>query len=166
MSDRIEAHLFAEVAQLVRTMVPDGVGDVRLRSHRRGVKVWFDTEKPTREHYEAQIMPARLANLDGTARDGTERSGAVLEVGFHAEHNDEPLNQAVADRLESKAKIWRKELGKPAELDTFYGRDSWRRLSEIWSDVEDLENDPDAAFEIACRLIDYISVVEPIRTER
>lgn len=154
MSDRIEAHLFAEVSQLLRTMVPDGVGEVRTRSHRRGVKVWFDTEKPTREHYEAQVMPGRYADLDG----------AVLEVGFHAEHSDEPKNQAVADRLEAKTKLWRKELGKPAQLDTFYGRDSWRRLSEVWTNIDDLDEDPDAAFEIACRLIDYISVIEPIRT--
>lgn len=154
MSERIEAHLFAEVGQLVRSMAPDGVGEVRIRSHRRGVKVWFDTEKPTREHYEAQVMPGRLVNLDG----------AVLEVGFHAEHNDEPANQALADKLEAETKLWREELGTPAELGTFYGRDSWRRLSEVWSDVDDLQADPDAAFEIACRLIDYISVVEPIRT--
>lgn len=160
MPERIEAHLFAEVGQLVRTMVPEGVGDVRIRSHRRGVKVWFDTEKPTREHYEAQVMPGRYVVVDGAALDG-----AVLEVGFHAEHKDEPANQAVADRLEAKTKLWRKELGKPAELDTFYGRDSWRRLSEVWPDVGDLDDDPDAAFEIACRLIDYITVVEPIRTD-
>ena len=154
MADRIEAHLFAEVAQLVRSMVPDGVGDVHTRSHRRGIKVWFGPSKPTQEHYEAQLMPGRLADLDGM----------VLEVGFHAEHSDEPSNQAVADRLEKKQKLWRKELGKPAELDTFYGRDSWRRLSELWPDVDHLDDDPDAAFEIACRLIDYISVVEPLRT--
>lgn len=153
MADRIEAHLFAEVAQLVRTMVPDGVGEVRTRSHRRGVKVWFGPSKPTREHYEAQIMPGRYADLDGV----------VLEVGFHAEHPDESANQLIADLLEASTKRWRKELGKPAELDTFYGRDSWRRLSEIWTEVGQLDDDPDAAFEIACRLIDYISVVEPIR---
>lgn len=153
MADRIEAHLFAEVAQLVRTMIPDGVGEVHTRSHRRGVKVWFGPSKPTREHYEAQIMPGRYADLDG----------AVLEVGFHAEHPEEANNQAVADRLEASTRKWRKELGKPAELDTFYGRDSWRRLSEVWTEVDELDDDPDAAFEIACRLIDYISVVEPIR---
>ncbi len=161
MVDRIEAHLFAEVSQLVRTMVPDGVGEIRTRSHRRGVKVWFDTEKPTREHYEAQLMPAKFAE-DSTA--GKSASGVVLEVGFHAEHADEGANQAVADLLEAKTKLWRKELGKQAQLDTFYGRDSWRRLSEVWTDVDGLDEDPDAAFEIACRLIDYISVVEPIRT--
>lgn len=154
MADRIEAHLFAEVAQLVRTMVPDDVGDVRTRSHRRGVKVWFGPAKPTREHYEAQLMPGRHADLDGV----------VLEVGFHAEHPDQAANQVVADRLEASTKRWRKELGEPAELDTFYGRDSWRRLSEVWTEVDDLDDDPDAAFEIACRLIDYISVIEPIRT--
>ena len=150
----MQLHLFDQVDDVVRALTPDELGDLRSRSHRRGVKVWFDTEKPTREHYEAQVMPGRLANLDG----------AVLEVGFHAEHNDEPANQALADKLGAKTKLWRKELGTPAELDTFYGRDSWRRLSEVWPDVDDLQEDPDAAFEIACRLIDYISVVEPIRT--
>lgn len=159
MAERIEAHLFAEVAQLVRTMVPDGVGEVRIRSHRRGVKVWFDTERPTREHYEAQLLPVKhLADADAARAS----SGMVLEVGFHSEHSDEPQNQAVADRLAAKTKLWRKELGKPAELDAFYGRDSWRRLSEVWHDIEDLDDEPDAAFEIACRLIDYIAVVEPI----
>lgn len=153
MPDRIEAHLFAEVGQLVRTMVPDGVGEVHTRSHRRGVKVWFGPSKPTRDHYEAQIIPGRFVDYPG----------AVLEVGFHAEHPDEATNQALADRLEKKQRIWRKELGKPAELDTFLGRDSWRRLSEVWPDIDDLDDDPDAAFEIACRLIDYISVIEPIR---
>lgn len=158
MADRIEAHVFAEVAQLVRTMVPDGVGQVHTRSHRRGVKVWFGPSKPTREHYEAQLIPRRLTGLDTTVPDRT-----VLEIGFHAEHPDEAANQLVADRLEKTQKTWRKELGSPAELDTFYGRDSWRRLSELWTDVDELDDDPDAAFEIACRLIDYISVVEPLR---
>lgn len=153
MADRLEAHVFAEVAQLVRSMVPEGVGDVHTRSHRRGVKVWFGSSKPTREHYEAQILPGRLINRDG----------AVLEVGFHAEHPEESANQSVADLLDARAKRWRRELGEPAELDTFFGRESWRRLSEIWPDVDGLDDDPDAAFEIACRLVDYISVVEPIR---
>lgn len=152
MVDRIEPHLFAEAAQLVRTLVPDGVGEVRTRSHRRGVKVWFGPSQPTREHYEAQVIPGRLAG----------QGHGLLEIGFHAEHPDEAANQAVADRLESKTSVWRRELGAPAELDTFYGRDSWRRLSETWPDAEQLEDDPDAAFEIACRLVDYISVIEPL----
>lgn len=168
MADRIEAHVFAEVAQLVRTMVPDGVGQVHTRSHRRGVKVWFGPSKPTREHYEAQLIPRRLTALDRTvlntaALNTTALDGTALEIGFHAEHPDEAANQSVADRLKKTQKTWRKELGSPAELDTFYGRDSWRRLSELWTDVDELDDDPDAAFEIACRLIDYISVVEPLR---
>jgi hypothetical protein len=154
MADQIEAHLFAEAAELVRTMIPDGLGEPRFRAHRRGVKVWFGPIKPTREHYEAQFLSRRHVN---------NGDGLVLEVGFHAEHSDEKLNQAVADRLLAQGKVWIEELGKSAELDTFYGRDSWRRLSEIWDDVGELEDDPDAAFEIASRLIDYISVIEPIR---
>jgi hypothetical protein len=154
MVDRVEPHLFAEAAQLVRTMVPDGVGEIRTRSHRRGLKVWFGPAKPTREHYEAQVIPGRLAG----------REGQLLEVGFHAEHPDETANQAVADRLESTMQVWRKELGPPAELDAFYGRESWRRLSETWPSADELDSDPEAAFEIACRLVDYISVIEPLRS--
>ena len=154
MSDRTEPNLFAEAGELLRMMVPDGLGDLRTRAHRRGVKVWFGPEKPTREHYEAQLIPRRLVD---------DRDGAVLEIGFHAEHSDEQSNQAVADRLQAKQKVWGTELGPSAELDTFLGRDSWRRLSEIWEDIAELETDPEAPFEIACRLVDYLSVIEPIR---
>lgn len=152
--DRIEGHLFAEVAQLVRTMVPDGLGDVRTRAHRRGIKVWFGPTTPTREHFEAQIIPGHHVDEDGP----------VLEVGFHAEHPDESANQAIADVLESNRGVWGDELGAHAELGHFHGRDSWRRLSETWPGAGELDNDPDAAFEIACRLIDYLSVIEPLRT--
>ena len=155
MAEQIEAHVFAAAAQLIRTMIPDGVGEVHTRSHRRGLKVWFGPAKPTPEQYEAQVIPGHLAG----------GSGPLLEVGFHAEHGDEAMNQQVADQLETNAKVWRGDLGPEAELGTFLGRESWRRLSEVWPDAGQLDDDPDAAFEIACRLIDYISVIEPLRNE-
>ena len=154
MAERTEPNLFAEAGELLRMMVPDGLGELRTRAHRRGIKVWFGPEKPTREHYEAQLIPRRLVD---------DREGAVLEIGFHVEHSDERTNQAVADQLQAKRKVWARELGPSAELDAFLGRDSWRRLSEIWEDVAELEADPEAPFEIACRLVDYVSVIEPIR---
>ena len=53
----MELGLFDEVAEAVRALTPDEHGDIRVRSHRRGVKVWFGTVKPPREHYEAQQLP-------------------------------------------------------------------------------------------------------------
>ncbi len=147
-----ELHLFAEVGDLVRSMVPDGLGDFHHRSHRGGVKVWFDTEKPTREHYEAQFIPRR--HIDGT-------EGWVLEIGFHAEHPKEDDNQAVLTRLTDKRSTWKKTLGDEPQPGPFLGRESWRRLSEVWTDAE--RDDPDLAFEIASRLVDYVEVIEPIR---
>jgi len=85
----------------------------------------------------------------------------AVEIGFHAEHKDQAKNVAVIDRLTKSQKQWRKELGKHPEIATFYGADNWRRVSEPWIEP-DLE-DPEIAFEIASRLVDYVSVIEPAR---
>ena len=144
--------MFDEVAELVRAMSPDDVGNVHVRAHRRGVKVWFDTEAPTKEHYEAQMLSRRYV-------DGTE--GMAIEIGFHAEHEDQAKNVAVIDRITGTEKKWRKELGKEPEVDVFYGADNWRRVSEAW--IEPDLDDPEITFEIASRLVDYVSVIEPAR---
>lgn len=141
--------VFDEVAELVRAMSP---GDVHVRAHRRGVKVWFDTEAPTKEHYEAQMLSRRYV-------DGTE--GMAIEIGFHTEHKEEPKNVAVIERVVKSEKKWRKELGKEPQVDTFYGADNWRRVSEAW--IEPDLDDPEITFEIASRLVDYVSVIEPAR---
>jgi len=86
----VELSVFDEVSELIRAMVPDELGEVRVRAHRRGVKVWFDSETPTKEHYEAQLLSRRYV-------DGLE--GMALEVGFHAEHKDPKANDAVLARL-------------------------------------------------------------------
>lgn len=163
MSDRFELHLFAEVGDLVRSMAPDGIGDVRIHARRWGIKVWTGPSKPTREHYEGQFIPRRHL-VDTGDSDASGRDGMALEIGFHAEHKDEAENQAVLDRLNASSKLWRKELGKPAEAGVFLGRDSWRRISEVWLDAE--MDDPELAMEVASRLVDYLSVLEPIRLDK
>ncbi|MEM9131796.1 MAG: hypothetical protein AAF962_22100 [Actinomycetota bacterium] len=157
----MELHLFEHAGELVRAMAAErpGGGDtaavgVRFRSHRRGVKVWFGPEKPTRFHYEAQVLPARL--LDRPPAEGL----AAIEVGFHAEHGDDRRNRAVVDHLDHHRSTWTSTLGEEAELGPFIGNDNWARLSEVWPG-EDLD-DPDLAFELAGRLVDYVEAVEPL----
>jgi len=144
--------LFDQVAEAVRSMTPPDLGPVRLRAHRRGVKVWFATEKPPREHYEAQLVPRR--HID-------QADGMALEIGFHTEHPDSERNAAVlADLIEREAD-WRQILGDEAEAGPFFGADNWRRVSEAWFDV-DLD-DPELGFEVASRLVDYLEAIEPLR---
>lgn len=148
----MEPHLFDHVADVVTSMAPSGLGELRFRTHRRGIKVWFGPEKPSKEHYEAQIIPRRYV-------DGTD--GVAIEIGFHAEQTDEPTNQSVLDRLVAARASWGEELGAEAVAGPFLGRDSWRRLSEVWLDA-DLD-DPELAFELGSRLVDYLDLLEPIR---
>lgn len=147
--------LFDEVGELVHTMAPDGLGDVHRRSHRRGIKVWFGPATPGKEHYEAQMIPRR--HVDGT-------DGAALEIGFHTEHKDVAANEAVLDALLAERRSWQCELGDQTESGPFLGHDSWRRISDVWLDPE--MDDPDIAFAIASRLVDYLLVIEPIRQAR
>ena len=89
------------------------------------------------------------------------RDGLALEVGFHAENRDEVENQQAIDTLLASEKKWRKELGAEAEVALFYGADQWRRISEAWIEP-DLE-DPELAFELASRMVDYLMALEPQR---
>ncbi len=146
----MELPLFEQVGELTRTLVPAELGAVRYRAHRRGVKVWLDTEKAPRNHFEAQLVPRRFV-------DGTD--GAVLEVGFHAEHGDPDVNDATLRTLGDAESRWRPELGDEAESGAFLGQGDWRRVSEVWFDPD--PDDPEAAFELAARLADYISLLTP-----
>ncbi len=148
----MELPLFDEVADLVHTMVPDQLGTLRTRSHRRGLKLWFDTEKPGREHYEAQLLSRRHVD---------DSDGMAVEIGFHSEHRDEGRNDEVAATLGRCEATWRAELGEEAELGPFLGATNWRRLSECW--IEPDLDDPELAFELAARLVDYVSIIEPLR---
>lgn len=144
----LEAHLFDHVADAVQSMTGP---EVRLRSHRRGVKAWFDAVKPPREHYEAQLIARR--HVDGN-------DGIALEIGFHAENKDSNLNDQVLDHARSKEKVWRRQLGKEAEIGVFLGADQWRRISEVW--IEPDLDDPELAFEVAARLVDYLTALQPV----
>lgn len=123
----------------------DVTGELHSTAHKRGLKVWYDDA--TREHYEAQLI-----RIDG---------GVALEVGFHAEYPKVGENEAVLARLLDDEPIWRRDLGDEPEAGTFIGADRWRRISETW-EVPD-PDDVDAAIEIAARLADYVTVLEPLR---
>lgn len=149
MTDRA---LFDQVGEIVRGAVPPALGRPRVQARHNGVKAWFGDPEPQREHYEAQIIPADLAP--------GARTHAV-EIGFHAEHRDEPANQAALDRLRATEPRWRAELGDDPVAGPFLGRTTWRRISETWPDL-DLEA-LDLPFEIGVRLVDYIRALEPLR---
>lgn len=144
--------VFDEVAEYIRALLPDELGEARLRSHRRGVKIWFDTVKPPKEHYEAQMLARR--HVDG-------KEGLAVEIGFHSEHPKREQNEDVVGHLDDVEVKWRKQLGDTAEAGLFFGADHWTRLSEAW--IEPDMDDPEFAFEVASRTIDYITVIEPLR---
>ncbi len=148
----MELRVFDEIAEYVRAMVPDELGELRLRSHRRGVKIWFDTDKAPKEHYEAQLLARR--HVDG-------KSGMAVEVGFHSEHPSRERNEDVVAGLIEVEHEWRDQLGGDAEAGLFFGADNWTRLSEAW--IEPDVDDREFAFEVASRTVDYLTVIEPIR---
>ena len=141
----MERSLFHEVQEVFGGFVIAVDGTPHATAHRRGVKVWYDDA--TREHYEAQLV-----RVDGTV---------MLEIGFHAEHPKVGENEAVLGRLLVDESAWRGELGGEPEAGVFIGADRWRRISEVWEEPD--PDDADAAFEIAARLADYASVLEPLR---
>jgi hypothetical protein len=148
----MEPSLFDDVGDAVRGLLPPELGEVHLRAHRYGIKVWFRTVKPTREHYEAQVVGAR---------DAPGARTLALEVGFHCEHRKEPENEAVIARLTAQEKRWRRDIGKEAVVGPFLGRaEHWRRISEVWLDPD--LSEAGLAFEIASRLVDYITALEPL----
>ena len=103
----MEPSLFDDVGDAVRGLLTPDLGEPHLRAHRYGIKVWFRTVKPTREHYEAQVVGAR---------DWPGARVLALEVGFHCEHPKESDNDAVTARLTKTEKRWRRDIGKEAEI--------------------------------------------------
>ena len=147
--------LFDEVADMLRGIAPRELGDVHHRAHRHGIKVWFGSDTPLREHYEAQIIGPR------EAKDAKERA---LEIGFHSEYPNAADNDAVLDYLLAQGKRWRRRLGRDAEAGAFLGRSDWRRVSETWPDPD--LSDPEMVPEITDRLLAYITALEPVRRQR
>jgi len=152
----VEESLFDDVGDIVRGVAPSELGTCRCRAHRYGIKLWFGPERPLREHYEAQVIGAH--EVEGAAV-------LALEVGFHAEHPQAAENDSVIAHLVAHERGWRRVLGAEAEVGVFLGRrDAWRRVSEIWP-VPDL-GASDLGLDIALRLVDYVSALEPVRRRR
>jgi hypothetical protein len=153
----LELSLFDEVADALRGAVPPTVGPdpFRCRPRRWGIKVWFGPETPGREHYEAQVIGPH----------GVEGATVLaLEVGFHAEHAKAADNEAVIARLMEGESKWRRTLGPEPVVGEFIGSEgggAWRRISEAWPDPD--LGAPDLAIELADRLADYLTALEPLR---
>lgn len=153
---RMELGPFDEVADALRGLVPSKLGEPRCRARRYGIKVWFGPAAPPREHYEAQVIGPR--HVAGAALLG-------LEVGFHAEHPRPADNDAVIAHLVRHERRWRDVIGDEATVGPFLGgADNWRRVSETWPDPD--LSDPDLGFELAARLVDYITALEPLCRSR
>jgi len=150
----VELSVFEQASELVRALTPDELGELHVRAHRRGVKVWLGKTAPTKEHYEAQLLSRN--HVDGV-------NGVALEVGFHSEYADASVNDDVLTQLARHEAAWREVLGDEPQADTFFGAPNWRRVSETWMDP-DLD-DPELAFEIATRLVDYLVVIEAARMQ-
>ena len=156
----LELSLFDEVADALRGSVSPSIGDgpLRCRARRYGLKVWFGPETPPREHYEAQVIGPH--GVDGA-------TVLALEIGFHAEHAKAADNEAVITRLLEGEKSWRRVLGDDAVVGEFIGGGrggSWRRISEAWPDPN--LGAPDLAIELADRLGEYLTALEPLRLGR
>ncbi|HEY5170695.1 MAG TPA: hypothetical protein VIK54_03100 [Acidimicrobiia bacterium] len=152
----MEESLFDDVGDILRGMSPLELGACRYRAHRYGIKVWFGPEKPIREHYEAQVIGAH--EVEGA-------SVLALEVGFHAEHPQAAENDSAIAHLLAHERDWRRVLGEEAEVGAFLGRqDAWRRVSEIWPDPD--LGAPELGLEVALRLVDYVTAIEPVRRRR
>lgn len=135
------------------------LGELRTKTHRYGLKAWLGgpaTNAP-KDHYEAQVVgPAHVP--------GAKVLG--IEVGLHLEDRDEAKNHATIEALLRQEKRWRKELGGPEEVHAgvFLGAarvGHWRRISETWPDPD--LGDGELAFELAARLFEYVTVLEPLR---
>ena len=141
----VERSFFHQVQDAFEGFAADVSGELHTFAHRRGIKIWYDDA--SREHYEAQLI-----RVDGEP---------MLEVGFHAEHPKVAENEAVLARLLAAERRWRAELGEEPETGEFLGSDRWRRISETWEPPD--PDDVDASIEVAARLADYVTTLEPIR---
>ena len=82
-------------------------------------------------------------------------------MGFHPEPRDPQENPAAPALLGAKGRQGRRARGPDAVAVAFIDdRHGWKRLSETWADPD--LSDPDIAFELAARLTDYITTIEPL----
>ena len=148
--------MFDEIGEASRAFAPPELGAYHHRAHSYGVKVWFGPATPPKEHYEAQVVGAD-ADKHATV--------LAIEVGFHSEYPKADDNDAVIAHLLANEKKWRRVVGKEAQVGEFLGRaDRWRRVSETWPDPD--LGDETLVIELATRLTDYITALEPVRRTR
>ena len=149
--------LFEHVSDALRGVSPADLGELHCTHHRYGIKVWLGpAAKAPREHYEAQVVGPQYV---------PEAATLAIEVGFHSEHPQAADNEAVVAALVGSERSWRKQLGGEVVVGTFLGRaEHWRRISEVWPDPD--MSDPELVFELAARLTDYLTALEPYRTGR
>jgi hypothetical protein len=153
-----EPALFEDAAAVLPSMIPESLGVLRVDARRWGLKAWFGGGGGGRApsvHYEAQVVGARDV-ASGVAKK------YAMEVGWHAEQSKAEENDALLALLVAGERSWRKVIGAEAECGAFLGRRArpWRRVSETWPDP-DLD-DPALGFEVAARLTDYVTGLEPI----
>jgi hypothetical protein len=149
----VEPSLFDDAADALRGLAPPPLGQLRVRPRRYGLKAWYDSDHPPRDHYEAQVIAPRFAKGANVL---------ALEVGFHSEYPELARNEAVMAALRADEERWRPILGGDAVVGPFLGRpEVWRRVSETWPDPD--LGDPALPVEIAVRLIDYVTALEPLR---
>jgi hypothetical protein len=147
----VEDTLFNEASDVLRSLLPQGLDGARMRARRYGVKVWYGSADPAKQHYEAQVIGARYV---------PHATVLAVEIGFHSEHANSADNERTLDVLLRNEGRWRKSLGADPVGGPFLGRDSWRRLSETWVDPD--LSDPDLAVEVGTRLYEYIAAFEPL----
>jgi hypothetical protein len=152
-----DGSLFEDVSDALRGLWPAELGELHCTYHRYGIKVWLGpAAKAPREHYEAQVIGPRYV---------PEAATLAIEVGFHSEHPQEADNETVIAALVGSEGSWRKQLGEEVRVGPFLGRaEHWRRASEVWPDPD--MTDPELVFELAARLTDYLTALEPYRTAR
>ncbi len=148
----MEVSLFDDVGDALRGIAPANLGPVRQQPRKYGIKVWYGGDQPPKLHYEAQVIGASAVD---------DAKVLALEVGFHAEHPQAVENDAILATLVAGEKKWRKLLGADVVAGPFLGRaQTWRRVSETWADPD--LSDPELSFEVAARLADYLTALEPI----
>ena len=147
--------LFEDAASVLPSMIPDSLGVLRVEARRWGLKAWFGAAgRAPKVHYEAQVVGARDVPGAGVKK-------YAMEVGWHSEEPKEADNDAALEVLVAGERSWRKVIGREAECGAFLGRArSWRRVSETWPDP-DLD-DPALGYEVAARLADYVTGLEPV----
>lgn len=148
MSDPTSNEFFEQIRDGVFTIVGKDFGDPGGYAHGYGVKITFGSGERTKEHYEAQLIPGRVAGV------------IELEIGFHSEYPKSERNETVLGKLAAHEKQWRKQLGPEAVAGAFFGNERWRRISETWDQFD--FRDADCAFEVTHRLAEYINAFEPL----